>query len=232
MSRLQQNQRHCVVILHGIGQTKWNMLGAERPLKRQGFATLNLSYPSTQAGIASLADFLRNRLDALQPWEAYERVHFLTHSMGGLVADAYLRSQPAHIPADRLGRVVMLAPPVGGSEVASLLQHVAPYRWLFGPAGSELSIAARQKGKAAAAAYELGIIAGRRGRLYPLAKLAQIKGAHDGRVSVEQTKMPGMKAHIVLDTSHSLIAWMPAVHAQIICFLQHGAFRESPSRPA
>lgn len=232
MASSEGQPEQCVVLLHGIGQTRWNMLGAERALKRQGFAALNLPYPSTKANIASLADFLRARLDALRPWERHERIHFLTHSMGGLVVDAYLRRHPEHIPQGRLGRVVMLAPPMGGSEVASLLQGFPPYRWLFGPAGSELSTTARQERMAAAASYELGIIAGRRGRLYPLARLAQIKGAHDGRVSVEHTKMPGMKAHLVLDTSHSLIAWMPAAHKQIASFLRHGVFRDNDARKA
>ena len=58
-------------------------------------------------------------------------IHFVGHSMGGLLTRVYLaRYRPA-----RLGRVVMLGTPNGGSELADLLKGLAIYRAFYGPAG-------------------------------------------------------------------------------------------------
>ncbi len=65
-------------------------------------------------------------------------LHVVTHSMGGLLARSYLTR---HRPA-ALGRVVMLGPPNGGSEVADLLVRTALYRRMFGPAGAQLTTGA------------------------------------------------------------------------------------------
>jgi pimeloyl-ACP methyl ester carboxylesterase len=116
-----------VVLLHGLAGTSRLLRKMERALQRAGYATLNLDYASRKRPIEALvedihpaiAEFSRNVGD----------LHFVTHSMGGLLARAYLaRYRPA-----RLARVVMLGPPNNGSEVADLLKDLAPYRAFFGP---------------------------------------------------------------------------------------------------
>ena len=85
-------------------------------------------------------------------------LHVVAHSMGGLLARAYLAR---HRPA-RLGRVVMLGTPNGGSEVADLLRGWPLYRLVFGPAGQQLVTAQAEALRAAFGAvdYELGSLAG------------------------------------------------------------------------
>lgn len=150
-------------------------------------------------------------------------MHMVTHSMGGLVARALLtRYRPA-----RLGRVVMLAPPNGGSEIADLLGGLAPYRWWFGPAGAQLG---RRRDAATAAlfgpiSYELGVAAGSRS-LYPLAS-ALMPRPNDGRVSVAGTAVEGMADHIVLPTPHPLIVRDRAAVEQVVAFLRDGRFEHT-----
>jgi pimeloyl-ACP methyl ester carboxylesterase len=138
--------------------------------------------------------------------------------MGGLVAAQYLAT---HGDREKTGRVVMLAPPLMGSEVADALHTLPPYHWLFGPAGQGLTTSARAV--AMPSYYELGIIAGTGGGLYPLGR-AFIPGPHDGRVAVERTRYPGMADHLVVPTSHSFIMRKPEVHRQVLYFLEHGRF--------
>ena len=206
-----------VILLHGIGRTRLSMRPLERALIVGGYRTENLTYPSRRLAIAAIADWLHPRLAEL--WRHSTRVHIVTHSMGGLVAARYL---DVHGDRERTGRVVMLAPPLMGSEVADALHRLPPYRWLFGPAGQQLTtIPCRD---AMPPYYELGIIAGTSGGLYPLGR-AFIPGAHDGRVAVARTMHPGMADHLVVAASHSLIMRNAEVQRQTLHFLQHGSFR-------
>lgn len=211
-----------VVLLHGIGHSRWNMYGVERAMRREGFEVLNITYPSRKQDIAVSAAFLRARLEREGTWRGPGRVHFVTHSMGGLVTRRYLEEYRSGIAPEKLGRVVMIAPPNGGSEVADLLKNFPPYRWSFGPAGQELTTAAQMQ-SAAAPYYTLGIIAGSRKWPYVAARFV-IPGAHDGRVAVERTKLAGMADHVVLPATHSFISWKPAVHRQVAHFIKNGRF--------
>ncbi len=83
-----------------------------------------------------LAAFLHERLKQAGVWNKPGKVHFVTHSMGGLVAGRYLEKYRAEIPPGKMDRVVMIAPPSGGSEVADFLQNFPPYRWAFRPGGT------------------------------------------------------------------------------------------------
>ena len=226
MSTLPTSNSHkeVVVLLHGIGHTKWNMFFIELALHKAGYKTLNITYPSLQHNLQTLSHILHQMLEKEHLWGGDRKVHFVTHSMGGLVTRYYLDRYRAEIPADQLGRVVMIAPPNGGSEVADILRYFPPYRWIFGPAGQELTTLSQNHN--VAVDYELGIIAGTRGWPYVLGVLC-IPGLHDGRVSVERTKHQAMKDHICVKATHSFISWKRAVHHQIIYFLRHGTFESA-----
>jgi pimeloyl-ACP methyl ester carboxylesterase len=214
-----------VVLLHGIGQSRWNMYFVARALRRAGFAVTAISYPSLRQNIAALAGFLEKQLDDAEIWQQVGPVHFVTHSMGGLLVCHFLDTRRARIPAAKLGRVVMMGPPHGGSEIADFLQNFPPYKWLYGPAGQELTTAARTQDRTEPY-YELGIIAGTRGWPYVIAN-RMIPAPHDGRVSVARTALSGMKDHITLPATHTMMAWQPAVHQQIVHFLKEGVFKNA-----
>ena len=216
-------QTPVVVLLHGIGHTRLNMRSMERALKRQGYSTLNITYPSCRMCIQDLARYLADRLAHENIWDGrYPSVHFVTHSMGGLVVQQYLEDFRGDVPSGRLGRVVMLAPPQRGSEVADFLQHFPPYQWVFGPAGQELTTARRQACPIQPY-YELGIIAGDKGWPYFVAHFL-FRERHDGRVAVSKTQKGGMKSHVILHCTHGFISWNNATHMHVLHFLNRGEF--------
>lgn len=217
------SRKETVVLLHGIGHTKWNMFATEKALRKQGYEILNISYPSLRNDTGTLATLIHERLIRAGAWENMTKVNFVTHSMGGLVVRCYLEQHKKSIPSEKLGRVIMMAPPNGGSEVADLLKDFFLYKWIYGPAGQELTTEEQSK-HTAMVYYELGIIAGTTGWPYILGNLA-ISGKHDGRVAVEKTKMAGMKDYIALPATHSFMAWKSDVHEQIISFLEEGFFQ-------
>ena len=213
-----------VLLLHGIARTAASLAGLERMLQAAGFRTLNLDYPSRTHPLEDLAGHVHRAAAGFIAADDAP-VHVVTHSMGGLLARAYLtRHRPAAQGRVVLGRVVMLGPPNGGSEVADLLVRTAPYRRIFGPAGAQLTTGGGDALRAVLGPvdYPLGIIAGCRS-IYPLGSLV-IPGQGDGRVSVASTRVAGMADHLVLPVTHPLMMRSPTVMRQTLHFLRHGRF--------
>ncbi len=216
------NQIETVIILHGIAKTNKSMRSVETALKNEGYQTLNITYPSQTKDLNGLTTYLNENHLTSQFWKTHHKVHIVTHSMGGLLARRYLDIYKYEIPTSKLGRVVMLAPPNKGSEVSDLIHKLPPYKWYYGDAGAELTTDAQSKNKSDIY-YDLGIIAGTKEWPYFAAAFVT-PGKSDGRVTVENTKLDGMKDHVSVNGTHTFIMNKPNVHKYIIEFLKNGAF--------
>ena len=217
--------KECVILLHGIMRSKLDMLPLTRFLEQRGYTCLNILYPSRKQTLEELSEFVAQKIDAQN--QSFEKLHFVTHSMGGLLARYYIdRFNPQN-----LGKVVMLSPPNQGSEFADQLTQnkvlSLVYKKLFGPAGSQLQTTHIHHTKPID--YELGIIAGTK-NINPLAPFFIPKntvGIHDGIVPVERTKIDGMRDHITMPLSHSFMMFNPALMEQVHTFLKSSAFRRT-----
>lgn len=119
-----------VVLLHGYGRTSRSLKNIERALEAADFTTLSLNYQSLRKSIETLAADIDADVAKFAA-TTDGSIHFVGHSMGGLLTRVYLaKYRPA-----RLGRVVMLGTPNGGSELADVAQRLALYRAFCGPAG-------------------------------------------------------------------------------------------------
>jgi hypothetical protein len=119
----------------------------------------------------------------------------------------------------------MLGTPNSGSEIADRLRHFRAYRAFFGPAGQQLGT---QRDAVINALfppvdYSVGIIAGNRS-IDPVAG-TMLPKPHDGRVSVENTKLDGMADHVVVAASHPWLVRNAVAVEQTIAFLRDGKFR-------
>lgn len=218
--------KHGVVLLHGISRTSRSLRKMQSAVEAAGFATLNLGYPSRRKALEALADEIHPAIERFAAG-IDGPIHFVCHSMGGLLVRAYVaRYRPA-----RLGRVVMLGTPNGGSEIADRLKNVIAYRAWFGPAGQQL-ITQRDPALDAilpAVDYPVGIIAGNRS-IYPISSTFLPK-PHDGRVSVANTRLAGMADHLVVRASHPWLIRDALAIEQTITFLRDGRFKSHDGRP-
>lgn len=208
-----------VVLLHGISRTARSCLKMQTAIEGCGFATLNLDYASRSKSLEALAQDIDPAIKRFA--ENIEgSVHFVGHSMGGLLARVYLASYRPK----RLGRAVMLGTPNGGSEIADLLKDFVAYRAFLGPAGQQLGTRRDEALNAILPPvdYPVGIIAGNRS-IYPIASTLLPK-PHDGRVSVENTKLDGMADHVVVAASHPWLVRNSVAIGQTIAFLRDGRF--------
>ncbi len=221
---LQAGPGETVILLHGLGRTRWSLWRVEQALRHDGHNVVNLTYPSRTQAIEELARDYLAPLVAAQG--AASRLHFVTHSMGGIVLRCYLRDHP--VP--NLGRVVMLAPPNAGSELADRLKPTWLYRTLNGPAGQQLGTAGLpgRLGPWPTGRGELGIIAGDRS-LNPLFS-SWLPGPGDGKVTVSSARLEGMADFITVPFSHTWLAWRSEVISQIQTFLRAGRFHRAGLR--
>lgn len=211
--------KDCVVLLHGLARSSKSLLLLEWRLKREGYDTQNLDYPSTDATIETLANETIPK--ALHGCREAPQVHFVTHSMGGILLRAYL-AQASQRPA-RLGRTVMLGPPNQGTPIVDQMTELPGFELWNGPAGAQLGTGEDSLPKKLPPVdYPVGVIAGSQS-ISPLLS-ALMPGPNDGKVPVTSTAVKGMADHIVLPVTHTFMMNNPKVQDQVIAFLKTGHF--------
>jgi triacylglycerol lipase len=209
-----------VILLHGLCRSSPSMKKMEHALVKEGYVVLNVDYPSRTAGVEALSENVIGTALRSPRLAETSKIHFVTHSLGGILVRCYFVRH--HEP--RLGRVVMLGPPNKGSEVVNGLKDWFVFRKINGPAGSELGTDSRSlPRKLGPVNFELGIIAGDRSINWINSMM--IPGPDDGKVSLESTKVEGMKEHVVVHRTHPFIMKARESIELTIRFLKSGSFR-------
>ncbi len=211
-----------VIILHGILRTNRSMKKLSSLLEKNGYQTLNLNYPSTKQTIEEIAQHLHPQIHEFAT-KTSGKIHFVGYSMGGLVIRAYLN----RFSVERLGRIVMLATPNNGSEIADLVKNRWFFHKIYGPAGQQL-VTKFENAEIifGSVNYELGIIAGNRS-INPICSLV-IGKPSDGTVSINSTKLDGMKDHLVIPSSHTFFPRNKKALLQTLNFIENGSFNKKP----
>jgi len=207
------NSAH-VVYVHGLWMPGQESLILRYRLSHEFGLTLQAFRYS--AASATMSD-VTERLDSWVRELKSPAVHFVGHSLGGLVIHRFLERFPEQPP----GRVVFLGTPCVASRVAQRASRFAPIAHLMGPSVAEELLQPHERRWAQA--RPLGIIAGSQplgvGQL-----LADFTEENDGTVAVSETRMPGATDHIVLPVSHLGMLLSARVARETGSFLTDGRF--------
>jgi pimeloyl-ACP methyl ester carboxylesterase len=145
-------------------------------------------------------------------------VDLVGHSLGGLLALAAL----ARLPADSVGRAVLLGPPVRGSQaVRSAIAHIPGGRLII---GRNAGLLAGGLGLSAPPDIDVGVIAGS-GGVGMGRVVTRFAGPGDGTIAVDETRLPGARDALVLPVTHTGMLFSREVAEQTAYFLVHGRFR-------
>lgn len=210
----------CVIVLHGLGRSEASMEKIEKKLIKNNYQVWNQAYDSREADIETLAEnHVSFGVRQCEEWNA-AGIHFVTHSMGGILVRQYLQSNEI----SGLGKIVMLAPPNHGSEVVDHLKDASIFQEIMGPAGQQLSTQKNSKPNSLQPIPgTIGVIAGSMTSDPWFAWM--FPGPNDGKVSVESAQLDEMSDFLVVEHGHTFIMNQKDVIKQVLFFLKHGKFK-------
>jgi pimeloyl-ACP methyl ester carboxylesterase len=209
-----------VVLVHGLWMRGFTLAPLRRRLEREGFSVEIFDYASVfHTPIVSIEKLLRRA-----KLSKSKKVHFVGHSLGGLMVLQALQKEPELAS----GRVVCLGSPLRGSAVARGLGKLPGGSFVVGKSLDILSAGLdRWAGK-----QSVGAIAG----LLPYGvglAVGALASPHDGTVSVAETQLEGLADHCVVAATHTGLLFSDEVAAQTIAFLREGRFHsDATARPA
>lgn len=230
--KLPEMSGEAVILVHGIGLSSKSLSSMQTYLKEQRFPhVFGFDYPSTRVDIQTSAEYLHQAVASLH---GIKRVHFVTHSLGGLVVRQYLSKHDD----PRIGRLVMLGTPNYGANLADVFRMTPPYCVILGPAGQQLGANADSYvWKLPVPRCEFAVIAGGRGdnAILPTGLTAGfnpfIPGDDDTMVSVQSALLEGAADSLVLPVLHVELPCNEAVKKHTARFLQEGRLRSRESGP-
>jgi pimeloyl-ACP methyl ester carboxylesterase len=190
----------------------WVLGMQKRGFTRRGYRTYLFSYQTVSRSLKENAEKLWSFISSLRE----PTIHLVGHSLGGIVV---LETLKDHCDP-RIGKVVLLAPPYADCRAARTLSRIRLGKWLLGKSLPDW-VSAEKRGYSGAP--QLGVIAGCK-RFGLGMFFVRFDGVNDGVVAIEETRIPGMSAHVVLPVAHSQMMFSSAVVDAACFFLKHGRF--------
>jgi len=204
-----------VILLHGLWMRAFTLAALRHRLERAGYSVDVFDYASVFHGADVSVEHLLARVRAVKG----SKVHFVGHSLGGLIA--LQAAQRGGQGGD--GRIVCIGSPLRGSAVARGVARLPGGTYVIGKNLDVLRNGIeRWHGEQA-----VGAIAGRLPIGFGFA-IGGLESPHDGTVSVTETQVPGLADHCVVPATHTGLLFSAEAADQTIAFLRGARF--APAR--
>jgi len=203
------------VFIHGLFMNGWDMSLLRSRISDAGYTAHQFSYSSTSTNIDQIVDELRDFVDKIDA----ETIHYVGHSLGGLVIRHFLHAYPEMPP----GRVVTLGSPHNGSGAAHFLNQFDFTSLILGESLNTGLLGNVPEWKNE---RELGSIAGNAS--FGMGKLfSGLEEPNDGTVTVEETLLENSTDHILLSVSHTGLLLSKTTADETLNFLKQGKFTKN-----
>lgn len=209
------------VLIHGVLCHRLYMSKIEKALKKQGYTVFNFGYASNAYDIKHHGTVIKSFIKTIK----YNEINFVTFSMGGLIVRQFINKMP------KVKRLVMIAPPNKGSDMADIFENSKIINAVFGPGLKQMKTSAESlASKSEVPKCEFGVIGGKLKKHKSWWRPTRIiyaiwhKKDNDGLVGVEQTKLKKMKDFILLPYDHAIIPFKKRTIHQVLHFLKSGKF--------
>jgi pimeloyl-ACP methyl ester carboxylesterase len=196
-----------VVLVHGLGRTRFSLAGLARHLRRAGHATEIVGYVAAREPFARIRDRVRARLLASATRGPYAAIG---HSLGGLLLRAALEDYPPEAALPAL--LVTLGTPTRPPRLARRLRDLWFYRRLAGECGQLLADPAFLA-SLNVPPVPYTAIAGTRG--WPRYVGPFRDAPNDGVVALDETTTVGSVEHLHVPAFHTFLMDSRAVQVHI-----------------
>ncbi|OBT13934.1 lipase [Vibrio sp. UCD-FRSSP16_10] len=224
-----QNQQ--IIIVHGLARSASSMEKMSTRLSKHGYQVCVVDYSTLGRALdKTLQDSTQQIDECIDQFESQfaqdkgSRIHFVGHSLGGLVIRDYLAKKPMVTHSSHFGEVVFLGTPNKGSDVADFFSSVKLLPLAGGTAASLTTKSDSLPNSLPNPDYPFGVIAGTHS--YPILKY-MFDNSNDGLVSVESTQLEGMQDFISVDIKHDTLRSDPLVTDLVVSYLNQRRFTSS-----
>jgi esterase/lipase len=219
MTCYNSHAQECVVILHGFGKTNKSMSKIAAFLSEHDYQVINITYPSIKQDITSITE--KHIKPLIKPYfQKPNKVHFVGYSMGGVITRHIIESNKI----ENIGNVVLIASPIQGSDLSSIIIKNDFLRWVFGPAVRDIATQSSIiKSLNSKPHYPVGIITASKSH-NPITSLFLLKGPNDGTVTLASTKIYNANDNVMIDANHNSILYLKETQIQILSFLKNKRF--------
>ena len=204
------------MLLHGLGRSNAAMWLLAARIGNAGYQVEQVGYSSLNKTPEEIIENISKQINDCCTKQS-RTVHFVGHSLGGLLIRAYLQKNKV----ESLGHVVLVGTPNQGTEIVDNMRDNCLMQ-LLGPTANALGTDDTSLPKQLGPPYyAVGVIAG----YYDSDSNDDILPCRDdGLVPVESTKLEGMTDFIEIESGHSMMRYSKNVAKQVIEFLNNGRF--------
>ncbi|WP_119006023.1 alpha/beta fold hydrolase [Vibrio halioticoli] len=222
------HQKQQVIIVHGLARSAASMEEMSERVAHSGYQVCVVDYPTLGQAIdktlhesSAQIDQCIHKFNRELSQVDGSKVHFVGHSLGGLVIRHYLAQKNSITHSPHFGEVVFVGTPNKGSDVADFFSSL----WLLplagGTAASLTTHSESLPNSLPDPNYAFGVIAGTDS--YPILKY-MFDNSNDGLVSVESTQLAGMQDFVAVNITHDSLRSDPQVTDLIVNYLNQRRF--------
>ncbi|NGX39373.1 MAG: hypothetical protein KR126chlam1_00699 [Chlamydiae bacterium] len=209
-------EKESVYCLHGFMRRAASMKHMAKPFQKHGYETHLWDYPSREQTIEEHAEALVHELKKTAKRNPGKSMHFVTHSLGGIILRAAV-NHPDCPEEAKNGRAVLLSPPNQGSSFGHFLNKIGPIRKYLGTKTGKQLLTTHNFDHLGQfpESMEVLVISGTFGWN------PTTEGKNDGKIAVAESCLVTPHKHITVFAGHSWIMTSRSVIDTTLGFIAH-----------